>query len=73
MEQASIGPYTSILFYCMFYCLVDEKMSETKGKVHKAFFIIYVCAVFLVSKHELKIVLSISAQTGEQELFHFLK
>ena len=47
-------------------------MRKQKEKYTKLFFI-YVCTVFLVSKHEMKIVLSISAQTGVQELFPFLK
>ena len=49
---------------------------KRKGKVHKAFafyFILFTVCDFLISKHEMKIVLSISAQTGEQELFPFLK
>ena len=53
-----------------------RKWVKRKGKVHKAFafyFILFTVCDFLISKHEMKIVLSISAQTGEQELFPFLK
>ena len=50
---------------------VKRKEKYTKLLHFILFYLRFV--MFLISKHEMKIVLSISAQTGEQELFPFFK